>query len=178
MLAHIRSGTLIKIYPDEKGWVDLADGQRASPPVAGFVHGDDRVVAYVEETVASNTKARTTRAVETIVEADRVVRRTTISDVPIETQRESVELDRFEFARAAAAAGFITYEEAAEWAAGIAMPATVRAVIQALPVEAQGPVTLDVLAQPTIPRNGSLMPALIAAFQTDDAGVDALYGLV
>ena len=178
MLAHIRNGTLIKTYPTEKGWVDLADGQRAAPPVAGFVSGEDKVVPYVEETVDNSTTAKTTRSVETIVEADRVVRRTTISDVPIETLRESAELDRFEFARAAAGAGFITYPEAAAWAAGNTMPAAVQAVIQNLPEEARGLVTLDVLARPTIRRNADLMPALIAAFQTDDAGVDALYGLV
>lgn len=100
------------------------------------------------------------------------------ASIPIETLRASAELDRFEFAGAAAAAGFITFAEAAAWAAGNAVPAAVQAIIDQQPAEEQGPIILDVLARPTIRRNAALMPALMAAFQTDDAGVDALFGLV
>jgi hypothetical protein len=91
--------------------------------------------------------------------------------------RATAQLDRFEFARRAAAAGYITYVEAAQWAAGNLIPSAVQAIIDGLPAEQQGPVTLDVLAIPVIRRMGSLMPALAAAFQTDDAGLDALFGL-
>lgn len=105
------------------------------------------------------------------------VRGWTVTTIPIEDLRDTAQLDRFEFARRAAAAGFITYVEAAQWAAGNLIPSAVQTIIDSLPVEQQGPVTLDVLAIPTIRRMGSLMPALAAAFQTDDAGLDALFGL-
>jgi hypothetical protein len=101
----------------------------------------------------------------------------TITTVPIEDLRATAQLDRFEFARRAAAAGFITYVEAAQWAAGNLIPSAVQTIIDGLPAEQQGPVTLDVLAIPVIRRTGNLMPALAAAFQTDDAGLDALFGL-
>lgn len=178
MLAHIRDGQIIQTYTSEKGWMTLANGDRVSPVIEGYANGADKVVPVVEETVDNSTTAHTTRAVETIVEANRVIRRTTISDTPIETLRERAEMDRFDFAGAAAAAGFITYAEAADWAAGNSVPAAVQTIIGGLPAEQQGPTTLDVLARPTIRRNAALMPALMVAFQTDDAGVDALYGLV
>ena len=178
MLAHIYNNQLKAVYQDGKGRVVLSNGDTVSPPVSGYVNGGDKVVPYVEETVDNSTTAHTTRAVETIVEANRVIRRTTISDTPIETLRERAEMDRFDFAGAAAAAGFITYAEAADWAAGNSVPAAVQTIIGGLPAEQQGPTTLDVLARPTIRRNAALMPALMVAFQTDDAGVDALYGLV
>jgi len=91
--------------------------------------------------------------------------------------RSNAKLDRFEFAGRAAEAGFVTYAEAAQWAAGNAVPAAVQAIIDTLPLGQQGPVTLDVLARPVIRRTGDLMPALAAAFQTNDAGLDALFGL-
>lgn len=91
--------------------------------------------------------------------------------------RAEAQLDRFTFADRAAAAGFITYTEAAAWAAGNTVPAAVQVIIDGLPVAEQGPVTLDVLARPMIRRTGSLMPALAAAFAADDADLDALFGI-
>lgn len=82
MLAHIRNGTLIKTYPDEKGWVDLEDGQRASPPVAGFVDGPDKVVPVIERTIDNSTQSNTTQSRWTLVEESQVVMGTTISDLP------------------------------------------------------------------------------------------------
>lgn len=96
---------------------------------------------------------------------------------PMDEQRAVAVLTRFEFARRAASAGFVTFAEAAAWAAGNAIPAKVQTIIDGLPAEEQGPVTLDVVARPEIRRSGNLMPALAAAFETDDSGLDALFGL-
>lgn len=74
-------------------------------------------------------------------------------------------------------AGFVTFEEAAAWAAGNSIPVAVQAIIDHLPERQRGPVKLDVLARPVLRRNGDLMPALAAAFKTDDAGLDALFGI-
>jgi len=82
MLAHIRNGALIKTYSDEKGWVDLEDGQRASPPVAGFVSGPDKVVPVVSQTIDNSTQSDTTQSRWTLVEENQVVMGTTISDLP------------------------------------------------------------------------------------------------
>jgi len=95
----------------------------------------------------------------------------------LEDQRGRAELSRFEFASRAAVAGFVSFDEAAAWAAGNQIPSAVQGIIDTLPPEQRGLVVLDVLARPNIRRKGNLMPALAAAFQTDDAGLDALYGI-
>jgi len=93
-------------------------------------------------------------------------------------KREQGEMERFDFAVAAAEAGFVTYAEAAAWAAGNSMPAGVQAVVDAMPAEDQGLATVEVLARPIIRRNAPMMASLMIAFNTDDAGVDALFGIV
>jgi hypothetical protein len=95
----------------------------------------------------------------------------------IEAQRVCSSLSRFDFASRAAQAGFVTYAEAAAWATGQAMPAKVQALIETLPEEQRGPILLDVLAMPTIRRNGSIMPAIIAAFEATEEQADALFGI-
>lgn len=177
MLAHIRNGQIIQRYASERGWITLEDGSKASPPLAGYVNGNDRIVPVVEETIDNSTTPRTRRTTTEAVEADRVLRLTTVEDVPVKDLRASARLDRFEFASRAAEAGFVTYAEAAQWAAGNAVPTAVQAIIDALPPEEQGPATLDVLARPVIRRTGDLMPALAAAFNADDAGLDGLFGI-
>ena len=92
-------------------------------------------------------------------------------------RRAQASLSRFEFASRAAQAGFVTYPEAAAWATGQAMPANVQALIETLPEEQRGPILLDVLAMPTIRRNGSIMPAIIAAFGATEEQADALFGI-
>jgi hypothetical protein len=95
----------------------------------------------------------------------------------LEQERASASLSRFEFATRAAQAGFVTYPEAAAWATGQAMPANVQALIETLPEEQRGPILLDVLAMPAIRRNGSIMPAIIAAFEATEEQADALFGI-
>lgn len=176
-LAHIRNGQIVQTYSSEKGWVTLASGDRVSPVIEGYTNGADTVVPVVEETVDNSTGSATQRTREDVVEADRVVRRTTISDVPLADQRARAELPRFDFAMATAAAGIVTYEAAAQWAAGNQVPPAVQAVIDAMPAEEQGPAVVDVLARPVIRRSGSMMPALATAYGLTEADLDALFGI-
>lgn len=83
-LAHIRSGVLIKRFETESGWMELEDGRRVSPPVDGFVDGNDRIVPVVEETVDNSTGPDTATSRETIIEAAQVVVRRTIRDLTAE----------------------------------------------------------------------------------------------
>ena len=95
----------------------------------------------------------------------------------LQRAREAAEMDRFTFATAAAAAGYLSWDEAAQWAAGNAIPATVQAVIDALPAEEQGPVMVDVLARPVIRRAGNLMDGIAAAFGATPEEMDAVFGI-
>ena len=47
MYVHVRNGEFIQRFPTAKGWVTLENGNKVSPPVAGFVEGNDMVVAEV-----------------------------------------------------------------------------------------------------------------------------------
>lgn len=92
-------------------------------------------------------------------------------------RREAASLDRMTFALRAAQAGFVTYDDAAQWAAGNSLPTQVQAMIDALPEAQRGPALVKVLGARNVNRNDELMPGIIAAFQTNDAGADALFGI-
>lgn len=176
-IAHIRNGEIIRLYKNGKGRVTLLNGDTVSPPVVGYVNGPDRIVPLVVEETDTSTSGWTTTSVADTVENERVLRVVTITDMPIEQRRETALLDRFTFALLAAKGGFISFPEAAAWAAGNVVPAAVQEIIEALPIELQGPVTLDVLAKPTVRRVGILMPAIAVAFGTDDQGLDRIFGI-
>lgn len=97
--------------------------------------------------------------------------------VDLASLREAASLPRKQFARAAAVAGFITFAEASDYANGIAVPASVEAIIATFPAAEQDFRRFDVLTEENVRRNGALMPGLIVAFSTDDAGADALFGI-
>lgn len=90
--------------------------------------------------------------------------------------RATASMPRFNFAAKAATLGYITFEEAADWAAGNTLPVGVQGVINALAAELRGPALLDVKASPIIRRDAALMAPLAAAFGTDEAGLDVLFG--
>lgn len=92
-------------------------------------------------------------------------------------ERSAARLTRQAFAQKAAEAGFVTYAEAADYTTGKALPTSVEAVISAQPSADQDRIRFEVLTETEIKRNGVLMPGLIAAFGTDDAGLDALFGI-
>lgn len=80
MLAHIRNGQIIKRYSEPKGWVALENGGYASPPVAGFVNGNDRVVEIQEVTEDQSTGDNKVTTSETVVTADSCTITRTIRD--------------------------------------------------------------------------------------------------
>jgi hypothetical protein len=104
-----------------------------------------------------------------VVEIDR--------DLALSQARDKAEMDRLTFAVRAAQNEYLSFEDAAAWAAGNSVPAAVQAVLDTLPEEQRGPALVDVLSRQVIKRTGNLMPAIAAAFQTDDAGLDALFGI-
>jgi hypothetical protein len=90
MLAHIRSGEIIRKYNDRKGRVTLENGDTVSPPVAGYINGNDRIVPIVEVTVDNSTTTNTYQATVETVEAERVLLTVTISDMSIEDVRATL----------------------------------------------------------------------------------------
>lgn len=95
----------------------------------------------------------------------------------LERKRAAASLDRMTFALRAAEAGFVAFDAAAQWAAGNSAPPPLQAALDGLPEEQRGPALVQVLGAQNIRRNAPLMPLIIAAFETDDAGADALYGI-
>ena len=81
MLAHIKDEKVIRTYHGT-GRVKFESGKTISPPAAG-VYGNERLVPVVVETVDNATTTRTKSATVETVEADRVLRTVTITDVPI-----------------------------------------------------------------------------------------------
>lgn len=97
-LAHIRNGSIIQRYAGEKGWITLEDGRKASPPVAGFIDGNDRVVPVEAETTDTSTGPDIVTTKTTIVEADRVVDATVTRDMTAQeiTARNTAQADAAE----------------------------------------------------------------------------------
>jgi hypothetical protein len=86
MLAHIKEGKVISTYHSGKGRVAFANGDTVSPPTAG-TYGNEQLVPVVVVTVENSTTTRTKQATVETVEADRVLRTVTITDIPIEDVR-------------------------------------------------------------------------------------------
>ena len=152
-LAHVRSGKIIRRFSGESGWVDLANGGRVSPPVAGFVSGKDRVVPVVDETRDDSTGGRTISAMTETIEKGRVLRLTVISDRPAPpeptlAERQTRDLTRPEFTYLLAYTGLDDVWAAIEAAAkkgNRALYATLRS--QAVQQNFRLSVTLDFIAQ-------------------------------
>lgn len=182
-LAHIRNGELIATYRDGRGQVHLEAGGVASPPVAGFINGADRVVPVVLETLDASTGRHTRQKRARVVEADRVVDRTTIEDIPREewlaAQRVRAEIPTFQFARAAVQAGKLTPQEGGDWINNGIIPAVVEAIISALPISdaEKDFVRFEARSAPTIKRDALLMPGLQQAFNANDDEVDGFFGI-
>lgn len=178
----VENGRVVQVWADVAGLDDLVvkyaefEAFGVLRPRPGGAAEDGPPVFRTEADARALNKAG-------IMEGDAVPgqlwRRGKLSDPApdVDALRAAAELSRLDFARAVAEAGFVSFAEAAQWAAGNAVPAAVQAVIDALPEDQQGPVMLDVLALPTIRRTGALMPALATAFQADDAALDALFGI-
>lgn len=83
--AQIRSGAVIRRFSQEKGWFTLENGDRASPPVLGYENGNDKIVPVETATVDNSTpSAETVSSTVETVEANRVLRTTTIRDKTVQ----------------------------------------------------------------------------------------------
>lgn len=82
MIAHVRNGELIRTFQGNVGRVECENGDVVSPPVAGYVNGNDSVVPYVVVTVDNSTAndpdPKQTHTV--LFDGERVVKTITISD--------------------------------------------------------------------------------------------------
>ena len=85
-IAHIKEGKVVRTYHSGKGRVAFANGDTVSPPTAG-TYGNEQLVPVVVVTVDNSTTTRTNQATVETVDADRVLRTVTITDMPIEDVR-------------------------------------------------------------------------------------------
>jgi len=92
-LAHIKDGKVIRIYHGT-GRVTFENGDTVSPPTAG-VYGVERLVPVVDVTVDNSKTTRTKSSTVETVEADRVLRTVTITDVPIADIRQAQEVNQW-----------------------------------------------------------------------------------
>jgi hypothetical protein len=152
-LAHVRNGEVIRRYSGAKGWVDLADGRKVSPPVLGFKDGPDEIV-------------------------DAATLPTPEAPVPtLEERRAVAAMHRPAFAIAAAKAGWVTEDEALAWVAGNAIPAVAQQVIDTLPADKQLAAKVAVLSDEVVPRMSALILGMQQALQVKDADLDAVFGI-
>jgi len=93
-LAHIKDGKVIRTYHGT-GRVTFENGDTVSPPTAG-VHGIERLVPVVDVTVDNSKTTRTKSSTVETVEADRVLRTVTVSDMTIKDIREGMVVSRMQ----------------------------------------------------------------------------------
>ena len=122
MLAHIRNGEIIQEYPNDNGWVTLENGDKMSPPIEGYINGNDKIVpvtvALIDLSITTNKKYTTT----VTVNADSVSKVTkavdmTQAEIDAETNQKIInamsDIQSAESALKALAEGlFIAYNEA------------------------------------------------------------------
>ena len=176
MIAHVRGGAIIRKYTEAKGRVTFENGRTVSPPAVG-IYGDEQIVPVVEVTVDNSTGTNTRSAIVETVEADRVLRTVTISDVPIEEIRAGASLDLGPFCMALVGAGILPAIEAIDAAKGN-WPATFNAALAGLSDAERVGAQIEWASAQRIRRNHPLIAMLAAAANLTDAQVDALFGIV
>jgi hypothetical protein len=179
-LAQIRNGEIVAWFNEGKGRVEWTGGGSTSPAMAGAVSPDGTEKLLPEVIEFDDTSTRNQRAKsETItVEAARVLRLVTVTDVPVETLRDQASMPRRDFAIAALGEGWVTEAEAIAWAAGQAIPAWVEQIIDAnIPEASRALVKIQTLTDPDVKRTGQLMPMLQSAKGVSDAALDALFSI-
>ena len=177
MIAHIRGGEIIRTYSEAKGRVDLENGDTVSPPKAGYVNGNDRIVPVVVVTVDNSTGGGARQATIETIEADRVLRTKTISDVPIEDKRQNLSMTRGAFCLGLVGAKILPAAEAIDAAKG-GWPATFAKALAGLSDTEKVGAQIEWATAQTIRRNHPLIAMLAAAARLSDAQVDALFGIV
>ena len=95
----------------------------------------------------------------------------------ITARREAAFLPRETFAENAATAGVISWEEAANWTAGNALPSVVQPLMDATPAAERGKLIFTLLARRNVRRMAPEIVALGTIMGKTDAQIDALFGL-
>jgi hypothetical protein len=175
MLAHIRGGKVIGTYHDGKGRVMFGNGQTVSPPTAG-VYGDEQLVPIVEVTVDNSTTEWTTSASVDTVEADRVLRTVTISDMTIADIRAGASLTRRAFCLALSVADILPPAQAIEAAKG-SWPATFAAALAGLSDAEKFAAQIEWATAQNVQRTHPLIAMLADAANLSAAQVDMLFGI-
>jgi hypothetical protein len=182
MLAHIKAGQVISEYNEGKGRVTFGNGSTVSPPTAG-VYGDEQygfeqLVPIVVVTVDNSTTARTTSTSVDTVEADRVLRTVTISDMAIEDIRAGTFLTRRAFCLALAVAGILPTAEAIDAAKGN-WPATFASALAGLSDAEKVAAQIEWATAQNVQRTHPLLAMLAGpdAANLSPAQVDALFGI-
>ena len=174
-LAHIKGGKVIRTYHGT-GRVTFENGDTVSPPTAG-VHGIERLVPVVDVTVDNSKTTRTKSSTVETVEPDRLLRTTTISDIPIEDIRAGASLDLIDFITALVGAGILPPADGIDAAKGN-WPATFAAALAGMPDAQKVAAQIEWAAVQRIRRNHPLIAMLASAARLSDAQVDALFGIV
>lgn len=175
-LAHIRNGVLIQRFPGESGWLTCEDGAKVSPPQAGFVRGNDRVVEITEVTDDTSTGDHTVSTSEAVITEDSVTITTTIRDKTVEERRAEATLTRAEFLKACVAAGIISAAVAKEAASG-AWPEAFNTFLADLPDDA----AIDAMATwadgKNVRRNNPLLDQIRVAAGATPEQLDTMFGI-
>lgn len=175
MIAHIRNGEIVRTYIGEKGRVPLENGDTVSPPVAGYVNGNDRIVPVRTVTVDnSTTDQKRSKTAEQITDAE-VIRTTTVSDIPVDDLREGMQMPRGQFCIALASAGVLPAAEAIEAAKGN-WPATFNAALSGLSNGENIAAQIEWATAQTIRRNHPLIAMLADMAGLSHVQVDSLFG--
>ena len=103
-------------------------------------------------TVDNSTTARINRAVVDTVEADRVLRTVTISDIPIEDIRAGASIDKGAFCKGLIGLGIIAADEAVSAAKGN-WPTSMDSFLRYLPADLAVDVQIEWATEPRISRN-------------------------
>jgi hypothetical protein len=175
MIAHIKDGKVIRTYHDGKGRVTFGDGNTVSPPAAG-VYGDEQLSPVVEVTVDNSTNTRTNRVTVDTVEADRVLRTVTISNMAIEDIRLGTFITRRAFCLELAVAGILPAAEAIDAAKGN-WPATFASSLAGLPDAEKVAAQIEWATAQNVQRTHPLLSMLAAAVNLSAAQVDTLFGI-
>lgn len=93
----------------------------------------------------------------------------------VAAERDAMSVPRGQFAVAAAGAGLVTEQEALNWAGGNSLPATVNAVIDALPQAEQLPARVEALTALNVQRVHPLVLMLQASLGLTDEQTDGLF---
>jgi hypothetical protein len=178
MLAHIKHGQVIRTYHEGKGRVTLENGDTVSPPVAGYINGNDRIVPVVEVTVDNSTTTKTNQATVETVEDERVLRTVNISDIPIEDIRAGASISKGEFCEGIADLNIISEVDAVLAARGV-WPSSLNSFLDYLEPSQARSIQIEWATSNNINRNNAFVLILGSWIEGVTPEIlDKLFGIV